>query len=408
MTKKFAFFSAILGLAFSSFLSAQAPERTKPAQSTQECLDNPFKKITDCIEPASAQTKPALAATEETQPCWDDLSKNRTSEEKIDCYMQFIKEIDRQLHANQQTEELELVGVRFLKTLGYSDQVAAERVAGHFARLRASIGPVTSSQSQEIPAPAMTARPVVQAIPRVVVEETPRPQKELISRVVQVEEQPSVVVVTKPCWEETRPTDPIGCLARLDKEILIIKAGENPANRKQTKLKVKLLEVDKKRIEAQSKIRVRSARAVEVREQREIKAENNADIFCPDSRKREEVEILNTNHFIFNRFQAFNRVTISNPHGFTVRVFANDPNRNRSGAVADLPGGCTITLSRSIVPLLETSNYGSVQYSYSAQAINAPEQRGIARSQTFSLYPGNGYQQMNSYTWVINNFQTNY
>lgn len=177
MTKKFALVSTILWLAFSSLVSAQVPERTKPAQPTQECLDNPFKKITDCAEPSALQVKPTLAVTEETQPCWDDLSKNRTSEEKIDCYMQFIKEIDRQLHANQPTEGLKLAGVRFLQTLGYSDQVAAERVAGHFARLKASIGPVTSTQSQQVLAPAVTARPVAQLIPRVVVEETPEQEE---------------------------------------------------------------------------------------------------------------------------------------------------------------------------------------------------------------------------------------
>ncbi len=210
------------------------------------------------------------------------------------------------------------------------------------------------------------------------------------------------------CWEETRPSDPIGCLAQLDKAILRTKAEKTATNKKQVDLEIKLLEVDKKRIETAVKTRVRVARAAVVREEREIQAEENADISCLTSRAREEVQIFNGGHFIYSRWQAFNRVTITNPHPFTVRISAIDPNRNKSGKVIDLPGGCTATLSRSIVPFLETSGYNSIQYSYMAQAVNENDYKGVARSQTFSLYAGNGYQQMNTYTWIVNNFSTQY
>jgi len=140
-------------------------------------------------------------------------------------------------------------------------------------------------------------------------------------------------------------------------------------------------------------------------EQREARAENTADIFCPDARAKEEVVIHNTGHFIYNRWQAFSRLAISNPYGFTVRISAIDPNRNKSGSVVDLPGGCTVTLSRSIVPLVETSNWGTLSYYYVAQALNPGDQKGIARSDSFSLFPGNGMQQMHVSLWVIGNFK---
>lgn len=210
------------------------------------------------------------------------------------------------------------------------------------------------------------------------------------------------------CWEKTRPTDPIGCLGEIEILIIKLKADRTEHNRKPTDRDIKILRVHEKRIKTQAKVRIRVARAQEKREEREIKAENKADIFCPDPRRQEEVEILNTNHFNFNRFQAFNRVTITNPFDFPLRIRAVDPNQNSSGDIANLPGGCTITTSRSIRPLLETSGYNSLNYWYTAYALNPQDQRGVARSQTFSLFPGNSFQQMSAYTWVVANFQLNY
>lgn len=135
-------------------------------------------------------------------------------------------------------------------------------------------------------------------------------------------------------------------------------------------------------------------------QKRAANAIGNADIFCPDDQRLHEVKILNTNHFIYNRFQAFNRVTVMNPGPATIRISAIDPNRNRSGAVADLPGGCSITLSRSIVPLLETG-WGGIRFSYLAQPLEGRNAGKIARSQEFFLYGGNSFQQMNTSVWEV-------
>ena len=84
----------------------------------------------------------------------------------------------------------------------------------------------------------------------------------------------------------------------------------------------------------------------------------------------------------------------------TIRISAIDPNRNRSGAVADLPGGCSITLSRSIVPLLETG-WGGVRFSYLAQPLEGSNAGKVARSQEFFLFGGNSFQQMNTSVWEV-------
>lgn len=181
------------------------------------------------------------------------------------------------------------------------------------------------------------------------------------------------------------------------------------------RLRAKELQAKKLREEAEKKTRKKdedrfsrqARKEIEKKERRERDAQKraaqavgNADIFCPDSRKLDEVVIHNTNHFIYNRFQAFNRVTVMNPSPATIRISAIDPNRNRSGAVADLPGGCSITLSRSIVPLLETG-WGGVRFSYIAQPLDGANAGKTARSQEFFLFGGNSFQQMNTSVWEL-------
>lgn len=201
-----------------------------------------------------------------------------------------------------------------------------------------------------------------------------------------------------PCWEETRPADPVGCLAQLDKVILTTKAEEKtPQNKKQIDLEVKLLEVDRKRLEKQTKEKSLAHRRAVQRQERENQAEGNADIICPEG---QSVRIYNSGHLLYSRWQAFNRVTVINTYPFTLRISAIDPNRNKSGQILDLPAGCTVTLSRSIVPFLETG-WGGIRFSYLAQPVDGGAAPKIARSQEFYLYGGNGYQQMNTSVWEI-------
>lgn len=200
-----------------------------------------------------------------------------------------------------------------------------------------------------------------------------------------------------PCWEETRPADPVGCLAQLDKNILRVKAEKTPQNKKQIDLEVKLLEVDRKRIEKQTKDRSLAHRRAVQRQERENQAEGNADILCPEG---QHVRIYNNGHLLYSRWQAFNRVTVINPNDFTLRISAVDPNRNKSGLILDLPPGCTVTLSRSIVPFLETG-YGGVRFSYIAQPVDGNAAGKIARSQEYFLYGGNSVQQMNTWVWEV-------
>lgn len=203
-----------------------------------------------------------------------------------------------------------------------------------------------------------------------------------------------------PCWEETRPADPIGCLAELEKTILRVKAEKTPENKKSNNLEVKLLEVDKKKLEKLLKEKSVVVRRAVQRQEREAQAESNADISCPEG-KIQTVKMFNAGHFVYNRFQAFNRVTIINPLPFTVLISAVDPNRNKSGKVMELPPGCSATLSRSIVPFLETG-IGGVRFSYLAQPVDVADGGGkIARSQEFYLYGGNSYQQMNTSVWEV-------
>ncbi len=204
-----------------------------------------------------------------------------------------------------------------------------------------------------------------------------------------------------PCWEETRPADPVGCLAQLDKTIILIKAEIEEEkvvlNKKKLETDLKLLKVDHKRIEQQTKEKYLSHRRAVQRQERENQAEGNADISCPEG---QHVRVYNTGHLLYSRWQAFNRVTVINTHPFTLRISAIDPNRNKSGQILDLPAGCTVTLSRSIVPFLETG-YSGVRFSYIAQPVDGNAAGKIARSQEFYLYGGNSYQQMNTSVWEI-------
>lgn len=200
-----------------------------------------------------------------------------------------------------------------------------------------------------------------------------------------------------PCWEETRPEDPIGCLTQLEKTILRVKAEKTSENEKSNALEVKLLEVDKKKLEKLQKEKNKAVRRVVRRQEQENQAEGNADISCPEGQR---VQIYNTGHLLYSRWQAFNRVTVINTYPFTLRISAIDPNRNKSGKIIDLPAGCTVTLSRSIVPFLETG-YGGVRFSYLAQPVDGSAAPKIARSQEFYLYGGNSYQQMNTSVWEI-------
>lgn len=208
---------------------------------------------------------------------------------------------------------------------------------------------------------------------------------------------------SRPCWEETVPKDPIGCLVQLEKTILRVKAEKKPENKKSNELEVKLLEVDKKKLEKLQKEKTVVVRRAVQRQEREAQAESNADISCPEGRIQ-TVKMFNAGHFVYNRFQAFNRVTVINPLPFTVLISAVDPNRNKSGKVMELPPGCSATLSRSIVPFLETGN-GGVRFSYLAQPVDVADGGGkIARSQEFYLYGGNSYQQMNTSIWEVRFF----
>ncbi len=65
-----------------------------------------------------------------------------------------------------------------------------------------------------------------------------------------------------PCWEETRPEDPIGCLTQLEKTILRVKAEKTSENEKSNALEVKLLEVDKKKLEKLQKEKNKAVRRV--------------------------------------------------------------------------------------------------------------------------------------------------
>ena len=201
------------------------------------------------------------------------------------------------------------------------------------------------------------------------------------------------------CWEETNPEDPDGCLAQIEKAIIRLKVHKTKENKKSTDMSIRFLKVDKKRIENQVKAKITVAKKQQKRVEREVRAENNADIFCPD--QQQPVVIYNDGHLIYNRFQAFNRVTVVNTHPFGVRISAIDPNREKSGKVLDLPPGCTVTLSRSIIPLLETG-WGGIRFSYVAQPITiadgAPK---LIRSQEFFLFGGNGVQQMNTSVWEL-------
>ncbi|MHB1316713.1 MAG: hypothetical protein ACYCZW_02545 [Minisyncoccota bacterium] len=200
-----------------------------------------------------------------------------------------------------------------------------------------------------------------------------------------------------PCWEETRPADPTGCLAQLEKTIIRTKAEKTPHNKKQNELEVKLLEVDKKRLEKQVKEKTLNRRRAVQRQERDNQAEGNADIFCPDG---QDVRIYNNGHLLYSRWQAFNRVTVINTYPFPLRISAVDPNRQKSGQILDLPAGCTVTLSRSIVPFLETG-FGGIRFSYIAQPVDGSAAPKLARSQEFYLYGGNSYQQMNTSVWEI-------
>lgn len=203
-----------------------------------------------------------------------------------------------------------------------------------------------------------------------------------------------------PCWEETRPEDPVGCHAQLEKTILRAKAERTPLNKKQIDLEVRLLEVDKKKLEKLLKEKTVVTRRAVQRQEREAQAESNADISCPEG-KIQIVKMFNAGHFVYNRFQAFNRVVVINPLPFTILISAIDPNRNKSGKIMELPPGCSATLSRSIVPFLETGN-GGVRFSYIAQPVDVADGGGkIARSQEFYLFGGNSYQQMNTSVWEV-------
>jgi len=177
-------------------------------------------------------------------------------------------------------------------------------------------------------------------------------------------------------------------------------------NKQDVDLKLKLLKIDRKRLKKYFENRVRIARDVERREDRDVKAESKGNISCLNQKDREFVSILNGNHLMFNPVQAYLRVTVINSLPYPVLISAVDPGGSTSGDIAELPGGCEITLSRSIRGFTETYNTNGIGYRYKARAIDAVNYKGFAYSNPYFLYSGNNFSQRGTDIWVISNFQT--
>jgi len=194
----------------------------------------------------------------EVQPCWEKDVKVGVDEENKNCYMQFLQEVDRQIKADaskEVLENLELAGVNFVKALGISGVQAQEMVSGHFTELQLRNVPFPKNEVV-IPAPAPTPTPTA-----VVLKETQK-QSGFAKRSDPVKQDalrserregwkaglPQPETNTGNCWEETHPTDPIGCLAQLKQFINQVKSDKGFTSQ-EIRLKVKNLNLDKEKLE---------------------------------------------------------------------------------------------------------------------------------------------------------------
>lgn len=101
-----------------------------------------------------------------TQPCWEKEVNVEVSVANRNCYEQFLKEVDRQIKAGATEdvlENLELIGVRFLKAIGLREELATEMVQEHFAELKL----------RNVPLPKQGQVPVVTPAPAKTLEEPP-------------------------------------------------------------------------------------------------------------------------------------------------------------------------------------------------------------------------------------------
>lgn len=192
----------ILWLTLPSFLSAQAPEPTKPTSATAG----------------------------ETQPCWEKEIEKEVSAENKNCYAQFLQEVDQQIKAEvdqQVLESLELAGVRFVKAMGISEKSAAEIVAKHFTELELRNVLKVPNQNQETtrPAEVKPAPAVLEVTPKRVelVKRTDSPTQNKRLRDERREGWkaglPEPEKKTGYCWEESRPEDLDGCVVQLKQYI---------------------------------------------------------------------------------------------------------------------------------------------------------------------------------------------
>ena len=194
----------------------------------------------------------------EVQPCWEKEVKPGITPEKKSCYQQFLQEVDRQIKADaskEVLENLELAGVNFVKALGISGVQAQEMVSGHFTELQLRNVPFPKNEVV-IPAPAPTPTPTA-----VVLKETQK-QSGFAKRSDPVKQDalrserregwkaglPQPETNTGNCWEETHPTDPIGCLAQLKQFINQVKSDKSFTSQ-EIRLKVKNLNLDKEKLE---------------------------------------------------------------------------------------------------------------------------------------------------------------
>lgn len=102
----------------------------------------------------------------ETIPCWEKEVNVEVSVENRKCYEQFLQEADRQIKAGateDALENLELIGVRFLKAIGLREELAIEMVQEHFAELKL----------RNVPLPKQGQVPVVTPAPTKTLEEPP-------------------------------------------------------------------------------------------------------------------------------------------------------------------------------------------------------------------------------------------
>ncbi len=141
----------------------------------------------------------------------------------------------------------------------------------------------------------------------------------------------------------------------------------------------------------------KAKKTIQDRQQALVKAKETGELRCgnPDLAQRVVVDPDAVNYF---DWQAYWRVTFHNQLRVDVYIKMVDPNKRVSNglpklysAVEYLGPGCSVTLNRSIRPIVETFNtWAPTTYSYE---VTSYDNSFYVRTRDYSLYPGNGYTQ---------------